>query len=143
MADVVELIVRDHRVVEQLFAQFEASKDPTVAEKICAELTKHTLAEESAVYPVLAKELADGKSLMGEAETEHEQARQLIGRVRNTTDADHLSSLMSELKAAIQHHVHEEETEILPQARDQLPAETLNQIGEQFETAKQEVSRTR
>ena len=46
MTDVVELIERDHRAVEQLFAQFEASNDESIAETICAELTKHTHAEE-------------------------------------------------------------------------------------------------
>src|SRR2546423_7961623 len=46
MADVVELIEHDHREVEQLFADFESSKDAALAIKICDELTKHTFREE-------------------------------------------------------------------------------------------------
>jgi hemerythrin-like domain-containing protein len=139
MADVVELIEQDHRAVEQLFAQFEASNDQSIAEAICAELTKHTHAEENAVYPVLARELSNGEEMMDEAEGEHEEARQLIGRIRNTTDEGHLTSLMAELKQAIEHHVLEEETEILPQARQELSADMLSQMGSEFETAKQRV----
>ena len=143
MANVVELIEQDHRTVEQLFARFEASNDAAIAEQICDELTKHTRAEETAVYPVFAQRLNEGKEEISEAETEHEAARQLIGRVRNTTDADHLASLMLELKQAIQHHVREEETDILPQARDEMSAAALDELGQQFEATKQEVSQSR
>jgi len=143
MADVVELIEQDHRAVEQLFGQFEASNDAAIAEQICEELTKHTRAEESAVYPVFRSRLSDGMDLIGEAESEHDQARQLIGRVRNTTDPNHLASLMLELKEAIRHHVHEEETEILPQARTEMSGAALGELAEQFEASKRDVARAR
>ena len=65
MPDVVDLIEHDHREVEQLFAEFTSSKDPTVAEKICDELDEHTAAEEAVVYPVL----------VGEAERRQEARR--------------------------------------------------------------------
>jgi hemerythrin superfamily protein len=143
MADVVELIEQDHRAVEQLFAKFEASKDAAISEQICDELTKHTRAEETAVYPVFRSRLSDGMDLIGEAETEHEQARQLIGRIRNTTHPNHLASLMTELKEAIQHHVREEETEILPQARTEMSAAALDELAAQFESSKRDVARAR
>ena len=53
----------------------------------------------------------------------------MIGRIRNTTDADHLAELMTELEQAIQHHVREEETEMLPKARRGIPAEQLIELG--------------
>ena len=137
MPDVIDLIERDHRDVEQLFADFKASDDPSVAARICDELTKHTYGEEQAVYPVVADQVDGGKSLAKEAEHEHKEARQLIGRVRNTTDRDHLRELMTELEGAIQHHVREEEQEMLPKARQQLDASTLDDLGAQFEEAKQ------
>ena len=143
MADVVDLIEQDHRAVERLFGRFEASKDAAIAEQICDELTKHTRAEELAVYSVFRTRLSDGQELIGEAETEHEQARHLIGRVRNTTDPDHLASVMVELKVAIRHHVREEETVILPRARLEMSGAALGELGEQFETAKREVARAR
>jgi hemerythrin superfamily protein len=136
MTDVVDLIEHDHREVEQLFSEFESTGDRNVAIKICDELTKHTAGEEKAVYPVVEEEVSGGKKLADEAEHEHAEARQLIGRVRNTTDPEHLSGLMTELKQAVQHHVQEEETEMLPKARQELPAEELGELGEKFEAAK-------
>jgi iron-sulfur cluster repair protein YtfE (RIC family) len=143
MADVVDLIEEDHRAVERLFGRFETSKDGAIAEQICEELTKHTRAEERAVYSVFRTRLSDGPELIGEAESEHDQARHLIGRVRNTTDPDHLASVMVELKEAIQHHVREEETVVLPKARAEMSGAALGELGEQFEAAKQDVARAR
>ncbi len=137
MPDVVDKIEHDHREVEQLFTDFDASHDASVARRICDELDKHTAAEESAVYPVIAGEVRDGKHLADEAEGEHKEARQLIGRIRQTKDDDHLGELMTELQKAIQHHVKEEESEMLPKAREELPAQELEQLGVRFDEAKQ------
>jgi hemerythrin superfamily protein len=140
MSDVVEQIKHDHREVEKLFARFEQTQDRAIAIRICDELTAHTHAEDEAVYPVLEDELSDGEKLMDEAEDEHKEARQLIGQVRNTSDPDHLSELMTKLKKAIEHHVEEEESEILPKARKEIDSQELDQLGEAFDAAKQDAS---
>ena len=136
MSDVVERIEHDHREVEQLFAEFKADPSKAKAVEICDELDKHTRAEDTAVYPVFADELSEEHDKVEEAEEEHQEARQLIGRVRNTEDGEHLVELMAELERAIQHHVHEEETEMLPKARRELPADELERLGDEFEDAK-------
>jgi hemerythrin-like domain-containing protein len=136
MPDVVERIEHDHREVEQLFEEFKSNTSKATAMKICDELDKHTRAEDSAVYPVFADELSDEKGKVKEASNEHQEARQLIGRIRNTQDEAHLSELMNELEQAIQHHVHEEESEMLPKARRELPSDELDSLGERFQQAK-------
>jgi iron-sulfur cluster repair protein YtfE (RIC family) len=141
MADVVELIERDHRDVEQLFADFKSSHDASVATRICDELTKHTYGEEQAVYPIVADKVDGGAGLAREAENEHKEARQLIGRVRNTTDEEHLTELMNELEEAVQHHVSEEEKEMLPKARQAISSDELEEMGQSFEAAKDAAGR--
>ena len=136
MADVIERIEHDHREVEQMFEQFDASRDPAVAAKLCDELDKHTKGEETAVYPVFADEVPGEKKLVDEGEEEHKEARQLIGRIRQTEDAGHLADLMTQLKEAVQHHVNEEETEMLPKARQGLDPARLEALGDDFEAAK-------
>ena len=79
--------------------------------------------------------------LAREAEEEHKEARQLIGRIRNTTEATHLEELMTEPEQAIQHHISEEEHEMLPKARQELSAEERNEMGRGFEAAKQSTGR--
>jgi iron-sulfur cluster repair protein YtfE (RIC family) len=141
MASVVELIERDHREVEQLFSEFKNSRDAAVAEQICDELTKHTYAEDQAVYPIIAEKVDDGAKLAREADNEHKEARQMIGRIRNTTDETHLAELMQELEQAIQHHVSEEEDEMLPKAQQAVDSDELDEMGRAFEAAKDAAGR--
>lgn len=139
MPDVVDKIEHDHREVEQLFAAFKSSPGKEKALEICDELERHTRAEDAAVYPVFEKELSDEKGKVDEAEHEHQEARQLIGRIRNTTDDSHLVDLMNQLEEAVAHHVSEEESEMLPKARRELAADELTDLGAQFDEAKRKV----
>jgi len=136
MPDVIELIEKDHREVEGLFATFEASEDASVATQICDELDRHATGEEKAVYPAIASDVPGGEQMAKEGVEEHKEARQLIGRIRQTSDPNHLAELVEELKEAIQHHVQEEESEILPKTRKALAPERLEQLGREFQAAK-------
>lgn len=134
--DVVDKIEHDHREVEELFSEFKQSRSRATALQICDELEVHTAAEEAAVYPVLEEELSNEVDTVEEAEDEHQEARDLIAKIRGTADDGLLVGLMDELERAISHHVHEEETEMLPKARAELPADELESLGEDFEAAK-------
>jgi hemerythrin superfamily protein len=135
MPDVTKLIEQDHRELEGYFSQFKSSQDPKIAETICEELDTHASAEEQAVYPAFG-EVPELKKLVEEGEEEHGKARQLVGRIKNTTDPEHLAELVTELESAVNHHVQEEENEMLPKAREAFDGARLEQIGDEFEAAK-------
>ena len=134
MPSVIKLIEQDHREVEELFSQFEQSGDKSIAMKICHELDAHADAEEKAFYPVVRAEV--DTELVKEAEKEHGEARQLIGRIKQTSDSEHLAELVAELKQDVEHHVQEEESEMLPKARESLGESRLSEIGRAFQEAK-------
>jgi hemerythrin superfamily protein len=136
MADVTELIERDHREVEGLFAEFKQEQSKQTALKICEELDAHASAEERVFYPVVRDDVPDGQKLAKEGEDEHREARQLIGRIKNTQDDAHLVDLVHQLEQAVSHHVSEEEAEMLPKARRALGAERLAKLGAEFQAAK-------
>jgi hemerythrin-like domain-containing protein len=134
--DITKLIEEDHREVERLFEQFNTTGEERLARQVCSEIEKHAAAEESVFYPVVGTDVPDGRSLESEAEREHQEARQIIGRIKNTKDPEHLAELMDELEQAIQHHVSEEENEMLPKARETLDAGRLSELGAAFREAK-------
>jgi hemerythrin superfamily protein len=136
MADVIKLIETDHREVEGLFAQFKQDRSKRTAMTICEELDAHAAAEEAVFYPVVRDEVPEGSKLAGEGEKEHGEARQLIGRIKNTDDPDHLAELVTELEQAISHHVQEEESEMLPKSRNALGQGRLDELGQEFQAAK-------
>jgi hemerythrin superfamily protein len=137
MTDVTQLIEQDHREVEDLFAKFRSTRDASVAAQICDELDRHAGAEEQVVYPAIKEEVPAAGSLVDEGIDEHKEARQLIGRIRQTKDEDHLAQLVNELEQAISHHVEEEESDVLPKAREAMSAERLDELGQEFASAKE------
>jgi hemerythrin superfamily protein len=136
MPDVTMLIETDHREVESLFAQFKSDGSKATAMKICEELDAHADAEERVFYPVVREEVPEGGDLAKEAEDEHKEARELIGRIKNTDDGTHLGDLVNQLEQAISHHVSEEEKEMLPKSRDALTPQRREELGAEFEAAK-------
>src|SRR2546423_1091966 len=125
MPDVTKLIEQEHREVEALFQNFKDSGDAAFVSTICDELDAHAAAEEEAFYPVVRDDVTSGKKLANEAKNEHGEARQLIGRIRRTSDPDHIVELVNELEQAVNHHVEEEEKDMLPRARDALGEDRL------------------
>jgi hemerythrin superfamily protein len=136
MPDVTHLIEQEHRQVEALFDSFRESGDTDVLTKVCDELDAHAAAEEEAFYPVVRDDVPSGKKLTNEAKNEHGDARQLIGRIRRTADADHVVELVNELEQAVSHHVADEEEEMLPLARRALGEDRLVAVGSAYESAK-------
>src|ERR1700730_2797267 len=136
MPDVTHLIEQEHRQVEALFDSFRESGDTDVLTKLCDELDAHAAAEEEAFYPVVRDDVPSGKKLTNEAKNEHGDARQLIGRIRRTADADHVVELVNELEQAVSHHVAGEEEEMLPLARRALGEDRLVAVGSAYESAK-------
>ena len=139
MPDVIELIEREHRQVEALFQNFRETGSSALVSNICDELDAHAAAEEQAFYPVVRDDVPSGKKLASEAEEEHGEARQLIGRIRRTSDPDHVVELVNELEEVVSHHVDEEEQEMLPSARRSLGDDRLAAIGSAYESAKAKV----
>src|SRR5918994_4336457 len=139
MPDVIELIEREHRQVEALFQNFRETGSSALVSNICDELDAHAAAEEQAFYPVVRDDVPSGKKLASEAEEEHGEARQLIGRIRRTSDPDHVVELVNELEQVVSHHVDEEEQEMLPSARRSLGEDRLAAIGSAYESAKAKV----
>ena len=121
--DVIELLEQDHRKVEELFSQYEASPDDATADQICQELDVHATVEEEIVYPRLAD---IDPELKQHADEEHGTAKGLIGQIRDRIG--NVRELVEQLKASVEHHVEEEESKAFPEMRAQLAAE-LEDLG--------------
>ena len=140
--DACELLDADHIAVKHLFVDyarlaFAAASPPApallgkkavapaagadraaIAMKICDELTVHAQIEEEIFYPALQQALPDAADLLQEAQAEHQEAKEMIARLRDMGAPDAaMDSLVAELNRAIEHHVKEERDELFPKAR--------------------------
>ena len=141
----LELLMADHRKVEDLFEQFEQEKESDegtrreIAQKICAELTIHAQVEEELLYPWLKENLGDDDmEMVEEAYVEHATAKDLIAQIEGASDIDEqFNAKVKVLGEYIKHHVQEEENEIFPEVRDQQ--EELDELGQEIAARKGEL----
>jgi hemerythrin superfamily protein len=141
--DAISIILADHRKVEELFSEFEQlgeravkSKRKTV-EQICEELTIHAEMEEQLFYPAFRKASKQDDEVL-EAVEEHLALKLLIAKLLELdVDDERLKAKVTVLKEIVQHHVKEEEKEMLPEARKVLK-DQLATLGEQMLPLKQQ-----
>lgn len=132
MPNATQMIRQDHRKVEGLFKKFEQTRGAQakrrLAENAMAELEVHALLEEEIFYPAVEKEIDDA-SMVSEAREEHQTVKQLIGELKGMEEADdQFESQFSQLVENVQHHVQEEENEMLPKAEEsELDLKTLGE----------------
>lgn len=137
--DVTKLLEADHRKVEELFTAIEAAvgddRTPLIDE-LAAALTAHMELEEQVLYPVMQP--ATGAEAVEEADTEHELARKTLGEMLALApDEPGFGAAMEAVKAGIEHHVEEEETEVFPKLRKERSI--LEQIATPFVHARTEL----
>ncbi len=122
--DVIVLLKNDHAAVKKLFTQYEKLAKQQdidgkvhIANKICAELVVHTMAEEEVFYPA-ALEATHDPDMFNEAKVEHDSAKDLIAQIQNLDPEDPMfDANVKVLGEYITHHVEEEETEMFPMVR--------------------------
>lgn len=141
MPKATQMIRQDHKKVEGLFKKFEqtngAQAKRRLAENAMAELEVHAALEEEIFYPAVKREVDDG-SMVQEAIEEHQTVKRLISELKGMEEAnDEFESQFSQLVENVQHHVEEEENEMLPKVEESEL--DLNSLGEQMSQRKQEM----
>ena len=143
--DPIALLKKDHDEVEELFEQYDKAGDEAYAHKqtLFAEIREalrvHMDIEETIFYPaVKAVRDEELKDEVREADEEHHLVKILLGELSKMTPKDEqFDAKMTVLKENIEHHVEEEETELLPDAKKALSAELLEQLGDEMEERKE------
>src|SRR5687768_10078839 len=81
----IDLLIQDHRTVEDLFAQFEsakaAAKKQETVKQFTRELSIHAAIEEQMLYPLVRMRLDNGNELAREAIDEHAEVKQVLARL--------------------------------------------------------------
>jgi hemerythrin superfamily protein len=138
--DVIQMLKKDHKMVQRLFKEFAdlsgnrgAQKKSALVDQICQALTVHAQVEEELVYPAFQEHRAL-KELVCEAKEEHQVAKQLISSLEQLQPGDEqYDAKVKVLCEYVSHHVKEEEKEIFPQAQKRLSSKRLAALGEEVE----------
>jgi hypothetical protein len=138
MNDPMTILKSDHREVKKLLTALgdseEGSERETMAAEVEAALTLHMQIEENIVYPAVAKYV--GEDDEEEAEIEHGLAREGLAKMTSMVEVPGFGAAAEMLLGGIEHHVEEEETEILPELKDAMPRADWLAMGDAIAQAK-------
>ena len=138
----IAILKKDHDTVKALFDEFEKAEGSAAKEKIVAkavmELKIHAAIEEEIFYPKVRAHV--GGDIMNEADEEHHVAKVLIAELDSKAgDQGHREAKFTVLAESVRHHIKEEESEMLPKAKE-LDIDFLA-LGEQMLERKAELKR--
>jgi hemerythrin superfamily protein len=141
--DALDLLVADHRTVDQLFDRFEGLGDNAtktkqqVVEKIIRELAVHAVVEEQVLYPVIRECSDDIEEHVLESLEEHHVAKVLLAELQNMSpEHERFDAKVTVLSEVIRHHVEEEEEDLFPKVRKKLGNDVLGDMGKAIKQAK-------
>ncbi|MFH9861087.1 hemerythrin domain-containing protein [Streptomyces sp. NPDC017202] len=134
--DVVELILRDHRRMEDLFRLMRSVEaDRAAALREFADLLiAHALAEETEVYPALKRYKKIDDDEVEHGEEEHEEGNKALLELLEVEEvgSEEWDEKLEALVEAVTHHADEEERTILNGARENVAMERREELGEAF-----------
>jgi len=143
--DPIALLKKDHEEVKKLFEAYEKAGDEafvtkrTLFEEIRAALTVHMDIEETIFYPAVKRvPNEEVKDMVREADEEHHVVKVLLSELsKMSPEEEQFDAKVTVLKENIEHHVKEEENELLPDAKKKLSATMLEQLGDEMEERKE------
>jgi len=139
----VQMLKDDHEKVRTLFRQFESAdgdKRQQIADQLFMELEVHTSIEEEIFYPAMRSAGdAQDKEEVAHAYEEHAGAKQLMQQLRGMPASDQqFMTMWQQLRKDVEHHAHEEETEMLPKAEQELGGQ-MDRLGQEMMARKEQL----
>jgi hemerythrin-like domain-containing protein len=137
METIYDILIREHKMVADLFQQVLRDNSRETLLKIKAEIDPHMAGEEELFYSELEKkeELLD---LVNHAYEEHDEARSIMSELESMNEGEKdWSSKIKELKESIDHHVEEEESNVFKEARKAIDEKKAEEIAKQYLEFKQ------
>ncbi len=134
--DIVTLILEDHKPLKKLIevlkdSEQSLSKRRKAFDQFAPLLISHAKPEEESLYVYMKqdKELREGGL---EGDVEHGLADQLIEEAKGTKDEDLWSARVKVLAELVEHHIEEEEEELLPDFRKNSEPDERVALGQTY-----------
>jgi hemerythrin superfamily protein len=140
--DAVDLIISQHDRIRELFSDYrELSDRPSkrkeeLVREIITFLSKHAAIEETLFYPAAQKAVPDIEHEIAEDLEEHHLAELALLELDHLpVDADRFDAKVTVLMENIQHHLEEEEQDLLPKIREHMDDEERRRLGTALQEA--------
>ncbi|HEY4604415.1 MAG TPA: hemerythrin domain-containing protein [Blastococcus sp.] len=143
--DVVDVLTADHREFDRIFTELEGLRHRTgsdvlkrkreLVDEVTIGLVKHSVAEETQVYPRVEKQV--DKEEAEHSKEEHAEAEETMKRLeRMDPDDPGFDDAVKELIDEIRHHVQHEESRMFTELRATFSRDELVEMAEKVEAVK-------
>ena len=143
--DVVELLSADHREFDRIFTELEGlrgrsepdavTRKRELVDEVTIGLVKHSVAEETRVYPLVEQKL--DKDEAEHSKEEHAEAEETMKRLERMDAGDPgFDGAVAELIGEIRHHVEHEEGRMFTELRASFDRAELVRMAEAVERVK-------
>jgi hemerythrin superfamily protein len=142
-SDLVDVLVHDHREIEELFGQLEPAGGGgpehrrRVVDALIAALVRHSVAEEQYLYPTVRKVLPDGERIADHEIDVHAESERDMKRLESLDPADpDFEFVLTKLVAEMRQHFLEEEVDLFPRLRVATNPDELRELGNKAQAVK-------
>jgi hemerythrin-like domain-containing protein len=143
--DVVDLLSADHREFDRIFQELEQLAGRTdenalerkrdLVDEVTIGLVKHSVAEETQVYPLVEKQLDEEEAQ--HSKQEHAEAEEMMKRLERMDAGDPgFDAAVAQLIQEIRHHVEHEEGRMFAELRASLTPDELVELAGKVERVK-------
>jgi len=141
--DIIDMILEDHKPIKKhikILKDLEVDIDERkeTFESFASQLDAHAQSEERTLYEFMKKE----DDLLEEAlegDVEHGLAKQLIEELKDSDDDAMWSAKAKVLAEMVEHHIEEEEEDIIPDFRKHSEKSERSQLGQEYMDLKLEL----
>lgn len=144
--DGLDLLKADHRRVEKLLGQLDATSEKDVERRrdlfreFADEMQAHEIIEEEILYPAL-KSHPKAREVVLEGYEEHHVVDTIMSELDDVPfDDETWAAKFSVMKENIEHHIEEEEDEMFEHAAEIFDDDELETLGERMAERKKEVT---
>jgi len=144
--DAIDLLKEDHQNVKNLLTELIEASDPEERRELLSQIVQqlhiHTQIEEEIFYPAFKDAISDDgdEGLYFEAIEEHNIVDMLLPKIQEADVGSEVFAAQAKvLQDLVEHHISEEETQMLPKARKAIESSQLKEIGLQLEERKNEL----
>jgi hemerythrin-like domain-containing protein len=139
--DIVDLILEDHKPLKRLLKVMKDLKKSLEERQFAFEefaplLVKHAKPEEQVLY-VFMKRDSKLRTEGFEGDVEHVLAEQMLDEAKNTSDDELWSARVKVLAELVEHHIKEEESELLPKFQKYTTKDDRSSMGIEYLDAKE------
>jgi hemerythrin superfamily protein len=143
--DAIELLLRDHRLIDELAEQLDATDDPAEIERlyrrIAGELIAHEAAEHEVVYPAFRAAVEHTEDTLAQRVGEHDEIDALLAEMQCLApDCFGFTKRGSALLLDVKAHFQREEETVFAQMRAAFSADELVELGRRALAVKQRIA---